>query len=285
MSPLDCCKEARKPMTTRLSLSRWCAALLVLASACGVARAQVLYGSLTGNVTDPAGAAVPGAKIEAANQATGVSRQAETDVRGAYVFNNLQAGTYKVTTQASGFQAATTENVVVNVNEVRRIDFNLTISQATQTLEVSASAAILQTDKADVHAVITSQEVVELPYSGGEGKNFQSLLYLIPGAGIPATREANSEAGNPMRAQTLLVNGVSSTGNSTKLDGATIAYPWLPVNIAYVPPTEAIETVNITTNSFDAEQGAAGGAACSQRSLMAVTDEDGYSRGVVEPCT
>jgi TonB dependent receptor len=103
--------------------------------------------------------------------------------------------------------------------------------------------------------------VVELPYSGGEGKNFQSLLYLIPGAGIPATREANSEAGNPMRAQTLLVNGVSSTGNNTKLDGATIAYPWLPVNIAYVPPTEAIEAVNITTNSFDAEQGAAGGAA------------------------
>src|SRR5215475_11716577 len=76
-----------------------------------------------------------------------------------------------------------------------------------------------------------------------------------------ASREANSEAGNPQRAQTLLVNGVSSTGNSTKLDGATIAYPWLPVNIAYVPPAEAIETVNISTNSFDAEQGAAGGAA------------------------
>src|SRR5215475_1711461 len=76
-----------------------------------------------------------------------------------------------------------------------------------------------------------------------------------------ASREANSEAGNPQRAQTLFMNGVSSTGNSTKLDGTTIAYPWLPVNIAYVPPGEAIETVNISTNSFDAEQGAAGGAA------------------------
>jgi len=235
--------------------------MLVLAGACGVARAQVLYGSLTGNVTDPTGAAVPGAKVEAANVATGVSRQAETDIRGAYVFNNLQAGTYKVTTQASGFQVATTENVVVNVNEVRRIDFDMSISQATQAVEVSAAAAILQADKADVHQTITSHEVVELPYNGGEGKNFQSLLYLVPGAGIPATREANSEAGNPMRAQTLVMNGVSSTGNSTKLDGATIAYPWLPVNIAYVPPTEAIEAVNITTNSFDAEQGAAGGAA------------------------
>lgn len=184
-------------MTTRSPLSRWSATLLALASVCGVARTQVLYGSLTGNVTDPTGAAMPGAKIEAANRATGVSRQAETDVRGAYVFNNLQAGTYKVTTQAKGFQMATTENVVVNANEVRRIDFSMTISQAAQTVEVSAAATSLQTDKADVHAEITSQEVVELPYSGGEGKNFQSLLYMIPGANVTATREANSEAGNP----------------------------------------------------------------------------------------
>jgi len=69
---------------------------------------------------------------------------------------------------------------------------------------------VLQTDKADVHAEVTSQEVTELPYAGGEGKNFQSLLYLIPGAGIPSSREANSEAGNPVRAQTLFMNGVSS---------------------------------------------------------------------------
>jgi Carboxypeptidase regulatory-like domain len=144
-------------MTTRLCLTRWCGVLLALVSISGVARAQVLYGSLTGNVTDPAGAAVPGAKVEAANQATGISRQTVTDVRGVYVLNNLQAGTYTLTTQASGFQAATTERVVVNVNEVRRIDFKMTISQAKQAVEVSAAAAILQTDKADVHSEITSQ--------------------------------------------------------------------------------------------------------------------------------
>ena len=72
---------------------------------------------------------------------------------------------------------------------------------------------------------ITAQQVEELPYNGGEGKNFQSLLYLVPGAGITANVEANSEAGNPQRAQTLFMNGVSSTGNSTKLDGATVCLP------------------------------------------------------------
>ena len=250
-------------MTRQLPFGTWCVAVLValLIGASMVAPAQVLYGSLTGNVTDPAEAAVPGAKVEALNVGTGVAQQANTDVRGSYLFNNLQAGTYRVTISAAGFQTTVTDQVVVNANEVRRVDLQLPISQATTSVEVSAAAAVLQTDKADVHAQITAQQVEELPYSGGEGKNFQSLLYLVPGAVFPATREPNSEAGNPMRGQALVMNGVSSTGNNTRMDGVSINYPWLPVDLAYVPSTEAIETVNISTNSFDAEQGAAGGAA------------------------
>ena len=249
-------------MTRGTLFPLWCAvALLALAQVCGVANAQVLYGSLTGNVTDPTDAGIPGAKVDIVNADTGVSRTANTDARGAYLFSNLPLGTYKVTVTTAGFQNSVVENVPVTANEVRRIDLKLKIAQAVEAVEVTASSMALQTDKADVHSQISAQQVTELPYSGGEGKNFQSLLYLVPGAGIPASREANSEAGNPQRAQTLFMNGVSSTGNSTKLDGSTVAYPWLPVNIAYVPPGEAIETVNITTNSFDAEQGAAGGAA------------------------
>jgi hypothetical protein len=235
--------------------------LLALACVSRFADAQVLYGSLTGNVIDPSSAAVPGAKVTALNVDTGVSRQSETDARGAYLFSNLQLGTYKVTIEAKGFQTTVVDQIAVKANEVRRVDVQGKIAQATETVEVLANSAVLQTDKSDVHSEISAQQVVDIPYNGGEGKNFQSLLYLVPGAGIPATREANSEAGNPQRAQTLFMNGVSSTGNSTKLDGATVSYPWLPVNIAYVPPPESIETVNITTNSFDAEQGAAGGAA------------------------
>ncbi|MBZ5724543.1 MAG: TonB-dependent receptor [Acidobacteriia bacterium] len=245
----------------RLLTIRFAAVLLAALLAAGVANAQVLYGSLTGNVTDPSDAAVPGVKVTAHNVNTGIERDTTTDTRGAYVLNNVQLGTYKVTAETKGFQTLVVSDVLVNANEVRRVDFHVQIATATQTLEVVANAAVLQTDKADIHAQISSREVTELPYNGGEGKNFQSLLYLIPGAGIPASREANSEAGNPQRAQTLFMNGVSSTGNSTKMDGASVSYPWLPVNIAYVPPAEAIETVNITTNSFDAEQGAAGGAA------------------------
>ena len=165
----------------------WSAALLLVwAGAAGVAHAQVLYGSLTGNVIDPADAAIPNAQVEALNVDTGISRQAQTDARGSYLFNNVQLGTYKVTVTARGFQTTVISDVRVNANEVRRVDLTLQIAQATQTVEISANAAVLQTDKSDVHQEITSKQIEEMPFTGGEGKNFQSLLYLVPGAGIPA---------------------------------------------------------------------------------------------------
>ena len=236
------------------------AALLVVSGS--VARAQVLYGTLTGNVADPSGAAVPGAKVVALNVETGVSRDTNTDERGAYLFTNIGSGAYKITVTAKSFKTTVETNVIVNTGEVRRVDFGLQISQTNETVEVSADAAVLQTDKADIHAEVTSQEVTELPYNGTEGKNFQALLLLLPGAVTTAgTGEANSAAGNPQRAITVSMNGVSSQANATRIDGTMDAYPWLPVNIAYVPSPEAIQTVNVSANAFDAEQGAAGGAA------------------------
>src|ERR1035438_4404069 len=161
------------------------AALLVLASTCSVGHAKVLYGSLTGNVTDPSSAAIPGVRVTALDVDTGVKREVDTDARGAYLFSNLQLGTYKITIEAKGFQTTIVDQVTVKANEVRRVDFQAKIAQATETVEVLANSAVLQTDKSDVHSEISAQQVVDIPYNGGEGKNFQSLLYLVPGAGIP----------------------------------------------------------------------------------------------------
>src|SRR5450631_1257605 len=96
-----------------LSVFRCATVLLALACASRLADAQVLYGSLTGNVTDPSSAAVPGAKVTALNVDTGVTRQSDTDARGAYLFSNLQLGTYKVTIEAKGFQTTIVGQVVV----------------------------------------------------------------------------------------------------------------------------------------------------------------------------
>ena len=101
---------------------RCAATLLVLAGAGSFAHAQVLYGSLTGNVTDPSDAAIPGVKVTALNVNTGIARDTEADSRGAYIFNSLQVGTYKVTAEAKGFQTLIVSDVVVNGNEVRRVE-------------------------------------------------------------------------------------------------------------------------------------------------------------------
>ena len=236
----------------------WLASLLVLLTA-PWARAQVLYGSLTGGVTDASGAVVVGAKVTALEVQTGVTQETTTDSVGIYRLTTLQPGTYKVTISASGFATQETPDVRINVNEITRIMAMLKVGSETQTVTVTTEAALLQTDKADVHTDLTSQQIENLPTMGSQGRNFQGLLRTIPGVGL--TAETNSLAGNPQRAINANVNGQSNQSVNTRLDGAQDAYPWLPANVAYVPPADAIETVNVVTNSFDAEQGMAGGAA------------------------
>jgi hypothetical protein len=244
-------------LTIKLNQLLWLALFLALPIA--FAYGQVLYGSLTGTVQDPSGAVVSGAKVEAAEATTGVASVATTDTSGIYRFTTLLPGTYKVTISASGFATQETPGVRVAGNEVARVNAELKLANATQNVTVTTEAPLLQTDKADVHTDLTSQQIENLPIMGSQGRNFQSLLRTIPGAGL--TAETNSLAGNPQRAINTNMNGQSNQGINTRIDGAQDAYPWLPANVAYVPPANAIESVNVVTNSFDAEQGSAGGAA------------------------
>lgn len=229
------------------------AAMTVVAPAL---QAQVLYGTLTGNVTDASGAAVPNAKIEAVNTGTGVSKQAATDDRGAYTINDLQPGTYRVTITAPSFGRVVQEGVTLDANTVRRADATLTVSQLSESVTVDASVMTLQTDRADVNSQLPQAQVSNLPLTGS--RNFQNLFKLVPGFSPPAA--SHSEAGNPQGALATNVNGASYNNNATRLDGALDTYPWLPEIVAYVPPAESIETVNVVTASFDAEQGMAGGS-------------------------
>jgi hypothetical protein len=230
---------------------------------------QVLYGSLTGNVTDQAGAVVPGAKVSAANVNTGVVKETVSDDAGRYLFGDLQPGVYKVTIAASNFKTLIQEDVRIAANMARRIDAQLETSGVSETVAVVASAAAIQTDRADVNITQSARQVNNLPLFGSVGRNYQSLIYLIPGATkgtggffINQTgTEDNSAAGNPQRSMSFNINGVSRLQNNTRIDGSSVIYPWLPTNTVYVPPAESIQEVNIVTNAFDAEQGLAGGAA------------------------
>ena len=221
-------------------------------------RAQVLYGTVTGMVTDSSGAAISNAKVQALDVNKGITQQAVTNSSGEYQMSTVLPGNYKFTFTAPNFATQEITNIRVDANTAQRVDTKLAVATVSQSVTVTTAPPLLQTDRADVHTVLNQAQLQTLPSVSSEGKSFQSLYKLIPGASLPS--ENNSSGGNPQRAMTANVNGQSSQGNNTRIDGVTDAYPWLPNNIAYVPPTDSIETVNVATNSFDAEQGQAGGA-------------------------
>jgi Carboxypeptidase regulatory-like domain/TonB dependent receptor-like, beta-barrel len=232
-------------------------ALLLLASPWAIS--QSVYGSLTGTVSDPTGAAVVGAKVTVKGVATGVLATTTTNSSGIYRFRNLLPAVYNVTVSATGFTTETTPNVDVVVNGVAELNAQLKLGQASQTVTVSTAAPLLQTETSDVQSNITTRQIENLPIMGTEGTNFQSLYREIPGASN--TGETNSGAGNPQRAILANFNGQSYQSVETRVDGVPDLYPYLPANVAYVPPFDGIETANVVTNSFTAQYGMAGGAA------------------------
>ncbi len=222
-----------------------------------VADAQVLYGSITGNVVDSTGAAMPGATVKIEQAETQLTRELVTDAVGVYHFTAVPSGTYTISITMSGFRGFSRRDVPVTLNSVARVDAKLDIGQLNESVMVSGESPILQTDRAEVRAELKARELQNLPVP--LGRNYQQLFKVIPGFTPPA--DAHSIPSNPSRALVFNVNGASRSSNNTRIDGVSTTNIWLPHVAAYVPALESLETVNVVTNSFDAEQGLAGGSA------------------------
>ncbi len=168
----------------------------------------------------------------------------------------VPSGVYVVEFVRPGFATARKEGVEVSINNVTRVDQTLQLGAVTESVQVSAQSAALQTDRAEVRREISSRNLVNLPVP--PGRNYQQLLLTVPGVSPP--QNAGSNIANPSRALVYNVNGTSSMGNSIRVDGTATNGVWLPWYAAHVPSIESIENVNVVTNSFDAEQGLAGGS-------------------------
>src|SRR5262245_6344081 len=221
------------------------------------AAAQVLYGSIVGNVTDETHGALPGATVAITNSATGASRETVSDSTGSYSFTAVLPGTYQVTVKVDGFRTFTRKDVTVTLNTIARVDVALQVGQLSESVTVVSERPLLQTDRAEVRSELKSTELVNLPVS--INRNYQYLFRVLPGFTPPA--EAHSVPSNPSRALVFNVNGASRSSNNIRIDGVSTTNIWLPHVAAYVPALESLEAVNVVTNSFDAEQGLAGGSA------------------------
>jgi hypothetical protein len=254
-----------------ISLPAFLAGAAVCVALWQPAEAQILYGSLVGNVTDPAGAAVAGATATITQKQTNQSRSTKSDDLGRYSFPTIPGGVYEVRIAAPGFRTLVRTDVTIATNTVSRVDAQLELGAITESVQVTGDAALLQTDRAEVRSEVTTKTLLNVPVP--PGRNYQQLFNLLPGFSPP--RNAHSVPSNPSRALQFEVNGTVSASNNIRLDGATQYNIWLPHITAYVPALESIDTVNVVTNSFDAEQGLAGGAAINVQIKSGTNDFHG----------
>ena len=234
------------------------ALLTVLTGALGAeaVSAQNVYGSLVGNVTDTSGGAIPGATVTATQTETNLTREVVTNASGAYSIPNIPSGTYQIVVAVPGFQPFTARAVSVTNRDVR-VDARLGLGTLEEAVTVTATAAILQTENAAVQHTATSEQIATLPTSG---RAFQSFMTLMPGVQEPSYQQSGG-INNPSRSMSLTINGQPATNTVVRLDGITATNQFFQSIQSYGPALEAIESVNVVTSSFDADQGMAGAAA------------------------
>jgi hypothetical protein len=210
---------------------------------------------MVGTVQDPSGSAIPGARVAIKQVETGLSRSAASNESGSFSFPTLAGGTYEVRVEKAGFQPFTAPAVSVIVDQVARLGVVLRVEGVSQSVEVSAQAAAMQTDSAEVRREFGTAEINDLPAPAN--RNFENLLVTVPGFTPPANQ--NVAQSNPSRGLAFSVNGAGRNTNNIRLDGASSNNIWVEV-AGYVPGIESIDTVNVVTNGFEASQGLAGGA-------------------------
>jgi len=217
---------------------------------------QAVNGTLLGTVTDASGAVVPSARVNITETRTGIGRSTSSNESGNYVFPDLPPGNYNVQVEQTGFRTAVRSGVDVLVNTTVRVDHQLQPGVVTETVNVTAEVAILQTDRSDTGRQIETRAIADLPLPYNN-RNFQGLLNLVPGT----TRafRPHSEFFNPQDSLATQVNGMSRLANNLQFEGVDNNHRTGLLQVL-IPPIEAIQSVDITTSNYEAELGRAGGA-------------------------
>src|SRR5437899_12261959 len=217
-----------------------------------VALGQAVYGSVLGTVTDPQGAAVAGAKVTVINQRKGTQDTATTNADGNYSVTHLVPDSYTVRVEAAGFKVSEQKDVVVQADAGARVDLQFQVGGATETVEVTAEAPQLKTDRADVAVTFNDRAVVEVPILN---RNFTELQLLAPGSQkIVGWSHAATE--NPQQGYQIFSQGQHFSGTGFELDGTDNQDPILGI-IVINPNLDAVTEAKVALQNYDAEFGKA----------------------------
>jgi hypothetical protein len=220
--------------------------------------AQNYAGSISGTVTDPSGAGVPGATVTVVNVGTNATYTASTSDLGAFSVPTLPVGIYDITIKAGNFKEYKLKNVDVHTSTVTEANAQLSMGASSDTVTVEATDVQVQTTTAAVGEVVEGQQVRELPLNG---ENFMQLVTLSPGVSAASTFNGRDKGlgggsdfsvnGNPYNNNLFLVDGVN---NNDVGSGRTI--------LVY-PSVDAIAEFKMLRNSYGPEYGQASGAIIS----------------------
>ena len=231
-------------------------AILLLSLLALSAFSQVDTGSITGQVTDPSGGAVPAAKVSLKNQDTGATEQTLTGDHGNYTFSPVHVGTYSISVEQPGFATAVRSNVAVSIQQQLLINFTLQPGAVQQVVDVTASVPILQTESASVGQVVQKRQINDLPLNG---RNYFFLAQLAAGVSF-GQKDTRGEDNNGR----FSANGTRPTQNDFLLDGidnnSSIISRQNGKDFVVQTPVDALSEFKIQTNNYSAEFGRSAGA-------------------------
>jgi hypothetical protein len=230
--------------------------ILLMVSTALVGWSQTVNATLLGTVTDASGASVPNAKVTITETNTGVAHTLQSNESGNYILPNVPPGMYSVDVEASGFKKESRRDVSVQVDTSTRVDVQLQPGSISETVEVSGAPPVLQTDTATTSQQIDRTVLVNVPLISSN-RNFQGLLNLAPG--VAPVAEQHSQFFNASSSLQTEVNGQARMGNNTMIEGTDDNERTGLLQI-YIPPIEAIQTVDISLTNHDPEMGRGTGA-------------------------
>ncbi len=224
-------------------------------SACALAQ----NAGIQGVVTDTSKAIIVNATVTVSNLDTGVVGRANTQETGAYMFPSLAPGRYKVECASAGFSAQQVEGIRLEVNQIARLDFEMKPGAITESIQVSASAVLINSETTEVGQVIDSKRILEMPLNG---RNYLSLAQFtagaLPGGGQGTGARSRDEGqfaavGMQMAQNNVLLDG---NDNSSRTSGGPLGFEAQQVK----PPVDAVAEFKVVTNNMSAEYGYRAGA-------------------------
>jgi hypothetical protein len=215
--------------------------LLLLLGISIIASAQVDRGAISGTVTDPSGSVVAGVTLRITHDATNAVYNSATSNSGTYSFFNLPIGIYTLSAESAGFRRAEMKGVRVEVNQQTKADIALQVGEVTQTVEVAATASLIQTESTDVGTVIDDKRFLDLPLTLGGGiRNPSAFIFLTPGVSPGNTWEKH-------------IGGGGSFNDQIYYDGIALSRGDLANDAEVNPSVDAIAEFKLVTNNYSAE--------------------------------